>query len=139
MIRKASISDFDSALPLSREAHKNTIFSKTEMDVMHMKRMFTLLTTMPGMFCEVVEHDGKIVGVLGGGIDKNAWGVKMAMDMIFISGRDTHRLLRRFRDWAKDQGADYVHITSLVENDRYDELLTNTGLKKAGHSFAVEV
>lgn len=139
MIRGATSRDFDELLPLFRAAHKGSIFKDSKMDELHMKRMFSLLTAMPGMFCEVVENDGKIVGVLGGGIDRNAWGVKMAMDIIFISSRDTHKLLRRFITWAKANGADYVHITSLVDNSRYDKLLTNTGLKHAGHSFAIEV
>jgi len=139
MIRKSKISDFEQLEPLFIETHKQTSFKNSPIDIPHMKRVFAVVTAMPNLFCEVVEHEGKVVGVLGGGVDKNAWGTIIAMDLFFISGKESHALLRRFKQWAKDNNAWAVHITSLVENDRYDSFLMKMGFKKAGQCFAMEI
>ena len=139
MIRKAQIDDFEAVKPLMIKAHAQSHFKETKMDVSHMKRVWAVLTVMPNMFCEIVEHNNKIVGVLGGGIDKNAWGVKIAMDIVFFAERGTPVLLRRFKAWSKKRGAEIVHITSLADNERYDRLLNRLDFKRAGQVFAMEV
>jgi len=139
VIRKAKLEDIDELMPLFRVAHQNTMFKNTSFNEWQIRRMLSFGVCMPNFFCEVVEHKGKIVGVMGGGVDKNVWGCKIASDVIFYSTRSTDKLLKRFHIWAEEQDAEMVNITSLVVNERYDNLLMKLGYKKAGQVFAREV
>lgn len=95
--------------------------------------------SMPNFFCEVVEHEGKVVGILGGAIDKTVWGSLVATDIIFISRRNTDVLLKHFLKWADDMCAEMVQITNLADNKRYERLLAGLDFKQAGQVFIKEV
>ena len=139
MIRKARIEDLEELIPLFEIAHRNTIFKDTEIDEMWIKRMMAMGVAMPDFFCEVVEHKGRIVGILGAQVAKNIWGSRMASDVIFYSKRETNVLLTHFHKWAKSKVAGWTHITNLAENPRFNNLLENVGYKPAGQCLAREV
>ena len=139
MVRPANIHDYDDALELARLAHESSPYRDTKMNEAHIKRLFCLLTSMPNMYCYVAEHKGMVVGILGGHIALNSWGIKVAADLITYAERDTDKLILGFVKWAKEKDAEYVHITQLSSNPRYGSMLEKLHFKRAGQCFAMEI
>ena len=135
MIRPATVDDFDTLKTLFQEAYDGASQVSGEIDWEHGRRMLAYGVTFPNFHCEVVEHNGEVVGVMGGMINKNIWGAATAMDLITYSKRETPGLIRRFIQWAESQNADFIHITSLANNPRYSKLIKRLGFAQTGVNF----
>jgi hypothetical protein len=136
MIRPAKFEDFNQVYPLFEKVFAQSPFAgRLELQRLHIQRMFAGGCVMPAFFCEVVEHDDEIVGFMAGIVQENIWGVKMATDLFVYSEKDTHKLLRKFRTWAKEQGAEAISITNISGEPRYSELVERLGATPIGETF----
>ena len=136
MIRDATLDDFDKLLPMAAEAHGGSPFSHTEMDIPHMKRIFAHCIAFDDGFAKVVEVDGEVVGGMAGVVGGNQWGARAASDLFVLSKGGTDILLKEFIKWGKERKADYIHITDLSGNERYQRLIETVGPKRCGANFA---
>jgi len=87
----------------------------------------SFVTTINFGFAKIVEHKGKLVGCMFGVVRENHWGERCAFDLMTYSMRETPKLLRLFKEWAEDSGADEVYITNTTGNERYMELIKKLG------------
>ena len=138
-IRDAVIADIPEIMPILRMAHRLSEFSKTDFDEVHVHRILTVGVTMPNFFCQVVEDAGKIIGVLGGFVDVNIWGVKVGTELIAHSKRDTHILERNFEKWAKTKGAQCLVINEITGNKRYNKFVERMGYRQTGANFTKDI
>ena len=75
--------------------------------------------------CLIVSEGGAIGGMLAPAYCARSWS--MAIEMFWWAERDGLRLLRAFEDWAREQGADEVRMTTLSALPRADALLRHKG------------
>lgn len=131
-IRDAKFDDLEAVVRLFRVAHEKSPFADRPLDLLGVRRHFAVACATPGYFCRVGVHQGRIVGCLGGIIQANVVGVRIAYDVINIAERGTDRLIRAFFEWAQVNGADYVQIVDLTSNQRYSKLIDRLGMTDSG-------
>ena len=136
MIRPATLADYPKLIPLFQQALDNSPFTNKKLDLLHIQRLITVALATPNFFCEVVEVDGEITGVLGGSIYRNAWGALVASDIIFYATGGSGSLLRHFKAWAKSMDAEAIIVTDLSGNRRFNKLINCLGLSPVGKTFA---
>ena len=135
-ISSFTLDDFGKLLPMARKAHAASPFSHTEMDIPHMKRMWAHCIAFDDGFAKVIERSGKVVGGMAGAVGMNQWGALAASDIFMLSKGGTDTLIKEFIKWGKGRNADYVHITDLSGNERYQRLIETVGPKRCGVNFA---
>ena len=134
-IRDAKMTDMDEIMPLLRLVFDNSMFKDCSFSEAMTRRAFFTTVGFSQGYAKVCVVDNKIVGVLGGLISDNQWGVKCAHDIFMYSDQGTHNLLKDFYKWAKLQGAEFVQITDFSGSERYQALLALLGFKKSGTVF----
>ena len=135
MIRDATPADFQAALPVGLQAHRQSPLGFIEPDLLQMERTWISFTVQDGYFSRVVEHDGEIVGVMLGGIFPGTSGGRMAHDVLCYARRDSDKLIREFYEWAIARGADVVLITDMSGSPRYRKLIERMGFDSIGTHY----
>lgn len=137
MVRDARSSDYKDLRPLFDEVHKLSPYAHAELDEPYMRRMFSMAAAMPNFFFQVsVDGKDRARGLLAGHISPNVWGVNVATDILSFSKRDTGTLIKNFRKWAKEKGAEFVTISEVTGNPRYKKLICNLGFDQVGTIFS---
>lgn len=138
IIRDATFDDWPQVLPLAYKVHDN-IFPSHLRDLplndAQIQRTYVTTIYAPNGFVKVAENEGKIVGCLVAGIALNGWGLQVASDIFMFSEGGTKKLLIAYREWAKEKGADIVHITDLCGIPEYHKVIESAGFKLAGTLF----
>lgn len=127
--------DLADLIPLAKEAHSRSVFRDTPMNEAFMQRNFVTAVEFDRGYAKVVEDKGNIVGGLVGIISDNHYGIKIAQDLFCYSKGMTDRLIKDFALWAQVRGAEYVHITDLTGNEKYQDLLRELGFVSGGNNF----
>lgn len=135
-LRDATFSDLKYLLPLAHEAHLRSVFKNKAMNEAIMQRNFVVAMNFDDGFAKVVERGGKVVGGLVGVISDNHYGIRCAQDLFCYSRYGTPALLRNFVSWAEVRAVEFIQITDLGDNQRYQKLLRSLGFRPAGANFA---
>lgn len=135
MIRDAQPEDYEKLLPLAREAYEKSIFNGVEFNPAAIRRTFITATAFENGFAKVVEKEGAIVGCMLGIITENQFGIRYAADLFTYSSASTYHLIKHFLNWAEESGAKFAQIMDLTGSDRYQKLITHTGMKPVGANF----
>jgi len=137
IIRDATWDDWPQVLPLAYEVHDffPSHLRDHPLNDAQIQRTYVVSLNNPISFARVAEDDGKIVGCLVAGIALNGWGLQVASDIFMFSKGGTKKLLVAYREWAKEKGADIVHVTDLCDRPGYHEVIEAAGFKRAGTLF----
>lgn len=136
-LRDATFADLDALLPLVREAHANSIFAEMEINEATVQRNFVIAIQF-GQFAKVVVNDSAVVGGMVGMMGENNLGIRCAQDLFCFSRGGTNQLIKAYKAWARERGAQFSQITDLSGESRYQKLITGLGFQPAGTNF-VEV
>lgn len=120
-------------MPLARQAHRDSAFSIFEFNEAIVQRSFVVAIEFG--FAKVAERNGEVVGGMVGVVTENHFGVKCGVDLFTCAHGGTDRLIKSFREWAREQGAEFIQITDLSGNERYRNLITGLGLRPSGINF----
>jgi hypothetical protein len=107
-IRDAKPADINAVVRLCYQALAESFYSEMPMDDRALRRTLMIAIGSPAQFCQVVEIEGELEGVLVGCAEK-VWHStkKQASDLVFYTtpkGRGAGGLLaRRFIRWARKQ------------------------------------
>lgn len=82
----------------------------------------------------LISDRGCIGGVIAPHWCSPSW--RMAVEMFWHADGDGMALLRGFEDWAREQGADEVRMTSLASLPRADRILRARGYAPAEISYS---
>lgn len=135
IVRDAELRDFDELLPLFDVVHKESIFKDKKIDYTKARQVFAGVVTFDQGFAKIVERDGKVIGCMFGIVAQNHFGIKCTQDIFTFSYQGTDKLIRLFIDWSKNVGAEFVQVSNLTDNARFDKLIQLSGLKPAGKQF----
>lgn len=135
-VRDATFDDLDRFIPIMKVVHSNSIFKDLNMNLAVVQRNFVIATTFDDGYAKVVEKDGEVVGGLIGMIAENHFGIRCAQDTFNYSRYGTDRLLKDFILWAKVREAQFIQITDMTHNGRYEKLCRLVGLEPAGVNYA---
>ncbi len=122
-------------MPLAMEAHQASAYAVFEMNQAAVQRVFVTSIQFPDGFARVVEKDGVVVGGMGGIISESHLGVKCAVDLFTFSHGGTDKLIREFREWARERGARFIQITDNSGRNRYQNLIAGMGFQPSGMNF----
>lgn len=122
---------------LAKKAHERSALSHIEMDAVEIQRHFVVLRYADDGYTRVLEEDGKIVGCMVGQVGKNYWGVMAANDIVTYAEKGTHLLLKDFKRWAKEKGAQITYITDMSGDPRYRRLIELIGFQPVSQTFMV--
>lgn len=105
LIRDARPQDCGAIFALCVEAHAATPYGHIPMNEILVRKSIAYHVGSPSQFCQVVEVDGRIEGVLIGSVFDNDFGARAASDRITYV-REKARgagglLIRRFIRWAE--------------------------------------
>jgi hypothetical protein len=107
-IRDAVPADITRVMELCQEALDNAFYRHLPLDPQSTRRVMMYCIGSPAQFCQVVEVDGQIEGLLAGTCER-VWhsNKKQASDLVFYTtpaGRGSGSLLvRRFIRWARSR------------------------------------
>lgn len=138
-IRDAIFNDLQDLLPLAHKAHERSPLAGIPMNDAIMQRNFVVAMTFDSGFAKVIEHNGKVVGGLTGVIAENHCGIRCAQDMFNYSKGGSDKLIKAFKLWAEVRGAQFIQITDLSGNPRYQRLITDLGFAPGGTNFIEKV
>ena len=108
LIRDALPADINRVMELCQEALDSAFYSHLPLDQQSTRRVMMYCIGSPAQFCQVVEIEGRIEGMLAGTCEK-VWHStrKQASDLVFYTtpaGRGAGSLLvRRFIRWARSR------------------------------------
>ncbi len=135
IVRDAIFEDLEQLMPIAHEVHKQSIFADTPMNEAQIQRVFVLSMNFHDGFAKVVEHKGKVVGCMFGVVVDNHFGIRCAQDLFTYSRGGTNTLIKEFKAWAKERGAQFVQISDLSGRDRYHRLIKEMGFMPQGANF----
>ena len=131
-LRDATFDDMEALMPLAREAHLKSWMRDMPMNEAIVQRNFVVAMQFDDGYAKVVMKDGEVVGGLVGLIADNHFGIRHAQDLFCFSRGGTEMLIGNFLGWAKERGAEFVHMTDISMNLRYQKLCQTLGLERAG-------
>lgn len=137
IIRDAVFEDFDQVLQLAYEVHDffPPHLRDHPLNDAQIQRVYVMSIYAPNAFVMVVEEEDKIVGCMVAAIALNGWGLQVASDVFMFSKGGTKKLLIAYREWAKANGADIIHVTDLCDRPGYHKVIESAGFKRAGTLF----
>ncbi len=135
IIRDAVFEDLEQLMPIAHEVHAGSVFAPFAMNDAQIQRVFVTMMAFDDGFVKVVERNDKIVGCLAGAVAENHFGIRCAQDFFNYSMGGTHRLLREFKSWAKEHGAQFIQISDFGGKKRYHKLIIGEGFKPEGINF----
>jgi len=135
IIRDAVFEDLEQLMPIAHDIHKGSIFAAYPMDEAQIQRVFVTTMAFEDGFIKVVERKGKIVGCMAGVVSENHFGIRCAQDLFTFSVGGTEKLLKEFKAWAKQHGAQFVQISDFCGRERYHRLITEMGFMPTGINF----
>lgn len=122
MIRRAVAADIPQLLDWGARFHAQGVAGPRY----DREAVAAMLSHLIGGAGAVLMHDdGMIGGVLAPAYCDPAW--LMAVELFWWADRDGMALLRAFEDWARENGAAEVRMTSLATLPRADVLLRRKG------------
>lgn len=142
-IRRARVEDLNTLVALCKAALAETPYAALPVDEALGRKVLLRAISAPTQFCEVLEVDSAVVGVLIGCVDDIWWSTKkQASDLVFYV-QPAHRgrggvLARRFIGWARAQkGVALVgmSVSSGVNIKRVGKLLERLGLEHVGGMY----
>ena len=140
MIREAVPADITRIMELCQEALDDAFYSHLPLDAQSTRRAMMYCIGSPAQFCQVVEINGRIEGMLAGTCEK-VWHStrKQASDLVFYTtpaGRGAGSLLvRRFIRWARSRpgiGLIGLSVSSGTNVKRTGKMLEKLGLTHVG-------
>lgn len=141
--RKATTNDFDGILELMKRMQPNTNYANVPIDDQSVKMLVGSGIFERRETAYVAEHEGKITGVIVGGLTPYQWNRKMfyATDVLFMAEAGGAWLLRKLVDWAKKHHK--THAIILGEDGgqhvRTKRLYQAIGFNQIGGIFRMEV
>ena len=142
--RKATIKDLDDILRLNFDLFKKEYkeFDKS-LDMSHTyskegKKYFKDRIIKKDGFVEVLEHNGKVIGYLAGGLAekldyridaKYAEAENMLIEKKYRGQGLGAKLMRNFIDWCKKNKVDYISLTASAGNKYAIEFYRSMGFK----------
>jgi len=133
-IREAKYKDFPQLLNLFKALREKSPFKNKTFNEAAVQRSFVVAIHYG--FSKVVEQDGEIVGSMFGTIGMNQWGMTCAYDQFTFTPIKTPQLLKLFKFWAKENGAEEVFITNIIGSERYNQLIQRLGFTTQSHTFS---
>ncbi len=146
MIRAANHNDMGALLVLAEQMHAESDYRRFPFAIEKMASLFAALIDGRGCLF-VAERDGASVGVIAGYCEENWFThAKVAGEYgLFVTpaargGRHGIGLMRAFRTWAAEQGADQVMvgITTGVDTERTAALYERLGFHRTGILFELK-
>lgn len=122
MIRQATVGDIPQLLAWGAKFHAQGA-SGPAYDRRAVSDLLARMTSGGGVV--LMHDDGMIGGVLAPAYCDPAW--IMAVELFWWADRDGMALLRAFEDWARENGAAEVRMTTLAKLPRADALLRRKG------------
>ncbi len=135
-VRDATFEDLDRFIPIMEAVHKKSIFRDLDMNMAVVQRNFVIAMSFDDGYAKVVVKDGQVVGGLIGMIAENHFGIRCAQDLFNYSRHGTDLMLKDFILWSKVRGAQFVQITDMTHNGRYEKLCRLVNLQPAGVNYA---
>lgn len=141
VIRDARPGDITQVMALGRMALKSAFYRDLPPDETGFRRVMMYCIGSPAQFCQVVEIDGQIEGILAGHVEKIWYSTKkQASDILFFvtpKGTGAGGLLaRRFLRWARQRpGVALIGISVSyggVNVKRTGKMLQKLGLTYVG-------
>lgn len=142
-IRKATTNDFDGILELMKRMQPGTNYADVPIDDQSVKMLVGSGIFERRETAYVAEHEGKVTGVIVGGLTPYLWNRNMfhAIDVLFMAEAGGAWLLKKFIWWAKKHHK--THSIILVEDggqqERTKALYERVGFKQIGGAFRMEV
>lgn len=139
-VRRGTVADIPRMVELGQRMHaESPRFRPYRFDPVRLEGSLRGLLDMPMGLVLVAEHDGEIVGgMLAIAADHYACEMRQAADLaVFVDpdrrgGAAAVRLIKAFREWAKEIGAEPSICPSTgVEQDRTGRLLQALGAQEA--------
>jgi len=140
-IREATPSDWLPVRDLLKEAFDHANYNRIPTDQFtenRVKRTFHVAVVSPNALVLVVtDKKHRIHGIFMAQMALNWWGANTAMELASYCNKPgwMHRLLRRYKAWAEEQGADSVSVINSGGNERYNTLIERMGFNKVGAAF----
>lgn len=135
-IKLAQPADWGWVKPLLLSVKASAPYKDVPLNELDMKRTFKMATkSRSGLCLVVIDKKKKVHGILMGQILKNWWGARVANELVTYSEvpGTTHKLIKKYRQWAIDNGADVITmVNSSGDNERYEKLISRLGFEKAG-------
>lgn len=148
-IRCLEYADIPETVELARKFVEESAFSRFQFSPEKMASNLSLAVTHPHVaFCQVVEHDGRLVGALVGYISEFFFGHDLiASDSGWFilpeyrGSRSAVKLLKNFQTWAKANGAKEVAmgVSTDVTPEKTGALLQKLGYKHVGGNYKLAV
>jgi hypothetical protein len=134
-IRDATFKDLPEILAIMHHVFDKSIFAGLTMNDALIQRNFVVAMHFDRGFARVAVRKGKVVGFLGGLIGENIFGIRCAQDLFNYSVGGTDKLIREFREWAEENGAEITQLTDLSGSSRLHSLIEKSGFERAGIDF----
>lgn len=148
VIRDALPKDISQVMGLMHAALKNTAYSHLELDEPAVRRVAMYGIGSPSQFCQVIDIDGKLEGILLGQVAK-IWHSpgRQASDLVFFTTPEARGfgglLARRFLRWAqKQKGVKIIQISVTSGNaniKRTGKMLEKMGLQHVGGNYILNM
>lgn len=139
-IRRGSYEDMKDVLDLLEEYHKKSVFSvvkwvRTDM----MKTVEYLMKSRDSTLLVAYNDKKELVGTIGATLSPHMFNSKAvwASDMFFISNGAGPALLRHFKQWALDSGAERIIMGVSSGDPRADHLLELSGFERTGGMYVI--
>lgn len=135
IIRDATFEDLEQLMPIAHDIHKGSIFAAFPMNEAQIQRVFVTTMAFDDGFMKVVERNDKIVGCMAALVIENHFGIRCAQDLFTYSVGGTEKLIKEFKVWAQDRGAQFIQISDFCGKERYHKLITEMGFMPTGMNF----
>ncbi len=148
MIRPATKEDIPALVLLGMRMHQESRYRNFSFSADKCRALAEQLIDSCFGVVLVAEHDGQIIGWMGGGIAEQWFSTdRMAFEYgVFIDAERRgatagYRLVKAFIAWAKENGVREIRmgITTGIHEERTGELYQRLGLARTGLLYSMEV
>jgi hypothetical protein len=130
VIRQAEFKDINRCVSLAIESIKQ---AKLPLEIDERKIKEIALVSIHQRAAWVSEEDGIVNGVVGGILNEGSWfkGKQFDLVIFYCKNKNGILLLKKMRDWLKEQKIDFatVHLEWFMDK-RYESLFVRLGFKK---------
>jgi len=144
MIRETSYRDVFDCEKMMRDFHKESGQRDAEYDPQKVRRYFLQHIDSPKGLALVIEKNGEIVGCFLGNLTRSWFSDAVIAEdsALYVKpehrgGMNAMRLLKRYQEWAEENGAaeSWVFVGAEIDTERTAKLFERCGFAKVGISM----
>jgi hypothetical protein len=137
-VRRANHNDIAGILDLLQDYHSTSNVSNVKFVRQDCAKVCDAFISAPDCFTEVcVNDDGELLGLLFGSLQPHFINrrASWASDLFFIANGGGNILLRRFKEWAVNNGAERIVMGVSSGDSRADALIELSGFDRTGGMY----